>query len=236
MTANWRATIPQSDWELYETAGFGARQALGDRPALLVIDVTRGFVGEPGQSRLEAATHYRNACGETAWEALPVIARVLDVARAQGLPIYYTRGRSSVERTELGGWANKNARAAEDLGRGEEVHQIVDEVKPMPGEAIFSKEKPSGFFGTPLAAHLVQDQVDSLIVTGCTTSGCVRATVVDAFSLNYKVTVVEDGVFDRGQLSHDVNLFDMHAKYAEVAAASSVVDTITARTPSNASR
>lgn len=217
MSSEWRQSIPQADWELYQAAGFGAEQELGTRPAVLVVDVTRGFVGAQGSTGLEAVREYRNACGESAFQALPVIARVLEAARAAGVRVYYTRGRSSLAVTELGAWASKNARAQEDLRRGEDVHRIVDEVAPAPGDLVFEKEKPSAFFGTSLAAHLVQDRIDSLIVTGCTTSGCVRASVVDAFSLNYRVMVVEDAVFDRGRLSHAVGLFDMHAKYAQVA-------------------
>lgn len=217
MSSTWRETIPRSDWELYTTAGFGGAMELGVRPAVLVIDVTRAFVGAPGVRGVDATREYRNACGDHAWAALPAIAKVIDAARGTGAPVYYTRGRSAMARAQLGRWASKNARAGEDLRRGEQLHRIVDEVAPADGELVLEKDKPSAFFGTALAAHLVQDRVDSLIVTGCTTSGCVRASVVDAFSLNYRVLVVEDAVFDRGRLSHDVSLFDMHAKYAQVA-------------------
>lgn len=223
MTATWRETVPDSDWQMYDTAGFGANQELGSCPALLVVDVTRGFVGDTPGSRMDAARGYRNACGASAWEALPVIAGVLAAARDAGAPVYFTRGRSPSTSADLGRWASKNSRATEDIARGEQLHRIVDEIAPRPGETVFEKEKPSAFFGTPLTAHLVQDGVDTLVVTGCTTSGCVRATVVDAFSLNYSVVVVEDGVFDRGRMSHDVNLFDMHAKYAQVAPATEVL-------------
>jgi maleamate amidohydrolase len=81
---------------------------------------------------------------------------------------------------------------------------------------VVEKVKPSAFFGTPLASHLISLGVDTVVVTGCTTSGCVRATVTDAFSYNFRVLLVEEGTFDRGEVSHKVNLFDLNQKYADV--------------------
>lgn len=93
---------------------------------------------------------------------------------------------------------------------------IVAAVAPRENEIVINKAKPSAFFGTPLLSYLIQFGVDSLVITGGTTSGCVRATVVDAFSYNFRVAVVEEAVFDRGQVPHAINLFDMEAKYADV--------------------
>ncbi len=90
------------------------------------------------------------------------------------------------------------------------------EIAPKPGDMIVRKDKPSAFFGTPLMAYLNERRVDTLVITGCTTSGCVRATAVDAFSFNFKVGVVADGVFDRAETPHKVNLFDLSQKYADV--------------------
>jgi nicotinamidase-related amidase len=95
-------------------------------------------------------------------------------------------------------------------------YEFVHEVAPHPGDILLPKYHPSAFFGTPLASHLVNQGVDSLVVTGCTTSGCVRGTVVDAFSLNYRVVVPEECVYDRSSVSHAVNLFDIASKYADV--------------------
>jgi nicotinamidase-related amidase len=92
----------------------------------------------------------------------------------------------------------------------------VAEIAPQPRDIVICKQKPSVFFGTPLASFLTLLGADSLIVTGTTTSGCVRATVIDAFSHNYRVSVVEEGCFDRSQASHAINLCDMHAKYADI--------------------
>jgi nicotinamidase-related amidase len=101
-----------------------------------------------------------------------------------------------------------------------------DLIAPLPGEPVIKKAKPSAFFGSPLASYLPPLGVDTIVVAGTTTSGCVRATVVDAFSLNYRVIVAVDAVFDRGELAHAANLFDMHAKYADVVAVSEIVDYI----------
>jgi nicotinamidase-related amidase len=95
-------------------------------------------------------------------------------------------------------------------------NQINDEIAPMAQDIIIKKLKPSAFHGTPLNSFLTRFQADSLIMVGTTTSGCVRASVLDAFSENYRITLAEEGCFDRSQASHAINLCDMHAKYADV--------------------
>ena len=101
---------------------------------------------------------------------------------------------------------------------------IVEEIAPTPRDVVIRKEKASGFSSTPLASYLQLLKADSVLVTGTTTSGCVRATVLDAFALNFRCTVVEDACFDRSQASHAINLCDMHAKYANVLDADQVID------------
>src|SRR5947209_16792427 len=93
---------------------------------------------------------------------------------------------------------------------------IVEESAPQQGDLVVRKQKPSAFFGTALISMLNEVHADSVLVTGTTTSGCVRASVIDAFSYNLKVSVIEECVFDRGQASHKINLFDMAMKYADV--------------------
>ena len=95
-------------------------------------------------------------------------------------------------------------------------NEIVAQIAPEPQDIVVLKQKPSGFFGTNMASYLTLLGCDSLIVTGTTTSGCVRATVLDAFSLNYRIALAEEGCFDRSQASHAINLCDMNAKYADV--------------------
>src|SRR4051812_36139769 len=99
-------------------------------------------------------------------------------------------------------------------------------IAPGPRDIVIKKQKPSGFFGTNLAAYLRLLGCDIVIVVGTTTSGCVRATVVDAFSLNYRVTLAEEGCFDRSEASHAVSLCDMHAKYADVVSTAEILSYI----------
>ena len=212
----WEGLIPPEDLEVYEAAGYGERQALGGRPAVLVIDVTYNFCGERREPILKSIATYRNSCGEAAWDAIDNLTVLLPIARELDVPVLYTRGRSLGQVSDLGGWSRKNARAGEDLAHGEHGHTVVEPIAPQARDHVFEKEKPSGFFGTALTSRLIELGVDSLLVTGGTTSGCVRATVIDAFSLGFRVSVVHDATFDRGRVSHAVNLFDMASKYANL--------------------
>jgi nicotinamidase-related amidase len=103
-------------------------------------------------------------------------------------------------------------------------YEFVREIAPVPGDILLPKKHPSAFFATALTSHLIDLQADTLVVTGCSTSGCVRSSVVDAFALNFKVLVPEDAVYDRSRVSHAVNLFDMSEKYADVAPTAAVTD------------
>ena len=109
---------------------------------------------------------------------------------------------------------------------GSDGIEIYGEIAPEPCEVIIKKHHYSAFFGTDLAGWLAAKGVDTVIVTGCTTSGCVRATVIDAFSLNLRVTIAEEGCFARSQASHAINLCDMNAKYADVIGAEEVLEHI----------
>jgi nicotinamidase-related amidase len=127
---------------------------------------------------------------------------------------------------DTGSWAWKNARNEEDretIVTNLDGNEIVTPIAPSPQDIVVLKQKPSGFFGTNMASYLTLLGCDSLIVTGTTTSGCVRATVLDAFSLNYRIALAEEGCFDRSQASHAVNLCDMNAKYADVVKTSEVL-------------
>lgn len=207
----WRDLIPDRDWEVYETAGYGGRMALGRVPAVLVIDVTYGFVGKKGLPILEAIKEHPNACGPAGWEAIPHIQTVLDAARRLGAPVFYTAGTTRHVADNLGRWRDKHRRTLE---RPPDTQVIVEEIGPADGGVLIEKTKPSAFFGTPLTAILIDLGVDTVVVAGCTTSGCIRASVLDAFSYGFRVAVVEDGVFDRAELTNAVNLFDMDQKYA----------------------
>ena len=102
------------------------------------------------------------------------------------------------------------------MGVAAKGYEFVPDVAPHPEDILIPKKHPSAFFGTPLASYLIDANVDTLIVTGCTTSGCVRGSVVDGFAYNFRILVPEDAVYDRSATSHAVNLFDMASKYADV--------------------
>jgi maleamate amidohydrolase len=150
--------------------------------------------------------------------ALEHIKTLIDKARAKGLPVIYTTGERRADNWDAGSWRWKSTRGEETGGSPGSVdgNEIVAMIAPGPRDIVIKKQKPSGFFGTNLASYLTLLGCDNVIVVGTTTSGCVRATVVDAFSLNYRVVLAEEGCFDRSEASHAVSLCDMHAKYADV--------------------
>ena len=211
----WEDVIPPSERQVYQAAGYGSAQPLGRRPVVLVVDTNYAFAGRRPLPIEAAVRETRTSCGEAAWTAIAAIQRLLAAARAASIAVAYSTGRRHATLSTMGRWAAKNARAAEDLARGDDT-QIVAEIAPAPGELVIEKSRPSAFFGTDLAAHLVLLRADTLVVAGGTTSGCVRATVMDAFSLGYRVAVVHECTFDRAMVPHKVNLFDMNAKYANV--------------------
>src|SRR5262249_24899100 len=154
------------------------------------------FAGRRPQPIDEAIRECRTSCGEAAWTAIAAMKPLLAAARAAKVAVIYTTGRRHRSLSTMGQWAAKNARASEDLAQGDAT-ETVTEIAPAPGEIVVEKSRPSGFFGTDLAAHLVLRRADTLLLAGGTTSGCVRATVMDGFSLGYRVAVVHDCTFDR---------------------------------------
>jgi len=223
----WNAFLTERDKQVFAASGYGARGGFGKRPALLVIDVNYGFVGDRPEPILESVKRWMNSCGEEGWAAVGVIARLIASCRARGVPVIYTSGLRRQDAWDQGAWAYKNSRVNRDY-LGQPASQlrsniIVPEIAPGPQDLVIGKQKPSAFHGTPLLDYLVHLGCDSLLVTGTTTSGCVRASVVDAFSYNYRVAVVHDGCADRSQASHAINLCDMNAKYADVVDAAETI-------------
>jgi len=220
----WDGVIPSEELAVYEAAGYGARQQLGGRPAILVIDVTYNFCGDVREPIETSVLRYRNSCGNDAWDAIEKLQVLLPAAREAAVPVIYTHSRWFRRTEDKGGWQRKNARAREDVLSGEHGNTIVAEIAPADTDHVFEKEKPSGFFGTALMSRLTNLGIDTVLVTGGTTSGCVRATVIDAFSYDLRVAIVHDATFDRGAMPHAVNLFDMSAKYASCISTQTAVD------------
>ena len=213
----WDAYLSERD-RAYTAAHPTRTKGAGDRPCLLLLDLYRGAFGDRPEPLLDAVRTWPASCGEAGWAALPSIRRLLDAARAAGVPVIHATGLADVP-----GWAEATPRtAAPDpadeaaIDRARRKYDIVDEVAPAHGEVVVRKAAPSAFWGTPLPGLLTGLGIDTLVVAGETTSGCVRATVVDARSHRYKVLVPEPCVFDRTEASHAVSLYDLDQKYADV--------------------
>ena len=191
--------------KFYARIGFSARVGFGARPAVLVIDCNHGCA-DPSVSPMGIAMDAE----------LKNIRRLLDVARAKRLPIVHTTVVYSEEQFRDGGWFIKKVPSLEVLRPGSKESQFVPQVAPRAGELVIEKRFPSGFAGTNLQSYLTTCGADTVIVTGNSTSGCVRATVVDAVSAGFRVIIPRQCVADRVPLSHEVNLFDMDGKYGDV--------------------
>jgi maleamate amidohydrolase len=221
--AIWDDATTVRDKLVLKACGYGRVRGLGKRPALVVIDMNYNWVGDRREPVLESIKRIRHSCGEEAWDAVSVVRQLIDKAREKNIPVIYTTGLGAENNYESRRKPWKNDRHDEDETKAfSQRMEIVKEIAPQTSDIVIHKLKPSGFFGTPLQSVLNDYGVDTLLVTGGSTSGCVRATVVDAFSLNYFVAVVEEGVFDRIQLSHKANLLDMNIKYADVMKAKDV--------------
>lgn len=219
MSTPWDGLLSAEEQQVFEA--FTWQKPLGARPALLIIDVNYAFVGLKPQNIVESVADYRTSCGERGWAGVANIQVLLSGARASGIPVVYTTLINGGRRGAR--WA---ARARDEASRAilspaELEHQrigntIVAEIAPRAGEIVIEKRGASAFFGTPLLSYLNELDIDTVLLGGTTTSGCVRATAVDAACNNFYVGVVEECCFDRFDISHRVSLMDMHAKYGQV--------------------
>jgi maleamate amidohydrolase len=209
----WEGIITADDEARYDASGFGRPSGAGTRPALLIIDVQYRTVGDEPQPFFESvANHYPTSCGDAGWAAVPNVAALLAAFRERSLPVLYPHVAPK-QSYDAGRLAAKVPSIMDIPERG---YRFVEEVAPAEGDILIPKRHPSAFFATSLASYLIDLKVDWLLVTGCTTSGCVRASVVDAFAYNFHITVPHDAVYDRSPTVHAVNLFDMAQKYADV--------------------
>jgi len=208
----WDDVISEEEQKAYAAAGFGRPSGLGQRPALLIIDVQYRTVGTERKPFYEAIKEFPTSCGEVAWDAVDAIVPLVEYFRSRGWPVMYPHVAPKV--------GSEGGRLAEKvpaiMGVAAKGYEFPPAVAPLPGDVMLPKKHPSAFFGTALCSHLIDKQVDTVIVVGCSTSGCVRGTAVDAFSLNFKVAIPQECVYDRSITSHKVNLFDLGQKYADV--------------------
>lgn len=223
--ASYDTYLSDSDKAVLEVYGRENAIAFGNRPALLIVDATYAFVGEAREATWEAARKRRTACGHPAWHAIDALAPVIQMARNRGVPVIYTKGAERPDLLAHGARSLKKTRQANspstNLRNG---NDIVDEISPSTSDIVIAKEKPSAFFGTPLLSYLIALGVDSLFIAGGATSGCVRASVVDAFSNNYPCWLLQDCCFDRFEASHTMTLFDLGAKYAVIKSSSEALE------------
>jgi len=201
----WEDLLSEQDKEVIAKAGYDEKGAsswesrsLGDNPAVLTIDVQRLVVGEDVPI-LEAIEEYRTAMGDIAWEAIDHIESFLYFARERDIPVMYTRVVPS----------SYDDPDHPDL-------DIVDPVAPTEEDDVIDKSYASAFYGTDLLSRLIRKDVDTVIIVGDSTSGCVRATAVDAQQHGFDVLLPQECIFDRIQASHKIGLLDLWMKYAEV--------------------
>jgi maleamate amidohydrolase len=202
----WKDIVDEEIIEIYEP--YRREVRVGRNPAVLAIDLyNKAYQGGDRPVR-EVNRRYSGSCGENAWRAIEPTRLLLAAARKAAVPVIYTTRHADTD-----GMRSTYRRIGKEA---EELYHIKEELAPAPGDLVIYKERASGFFGTPLIAHLRKVGADSLIILGESTSGCVRASTVDAYSYGFHNVVVEECTYDRSMLSHKVNLFDLHHKYADV--------------------
>jgi maleamate amidohydrolase len=210
--AVWDGVIPDHDLKVYEQAGFSRQPCWDGTPALLIVDALWAFIGHQPVDVLEAIREYPTACGKVGWDGLERIAEVLRFFREAGLPVVYVCADGGLK--SLYGATTRTRRG--DGAADPSAYDIPERIKPAPGEPVVTKTKASGFFRTSLDVLLWRRKVDTVLIAGSTTCGCIRATTVDAHSLGFETIVLQDAVWDRSQFSHAVSLFELSMKYAAV--------------------
>ena len=219
--AIWDDLLSAQDRQVFEAYMGNATRELGKRPAIVVVDANYAFVGLKPEPILESIKTFRTSCGDVGWAVIPRLQALITLGRELGIPIVYST--TLTDQMRGAGWANRSRDNSgnEVLGHNEMEKRtlgntIVKEIEPQARDIVVEKRAPSAFYGTSLLSYLNELDIDTLLVTGTTTSGCVRATAVDAASNRFYVGIIEDCTFDRVEISHKVSLLDMNAKYGTV--------------------
>ena len=187
----------------YVSKGFASRSGYGAKPALLIVDFSNGF------------TDPASPLGGDFDQQVEVTARLLTKFRKGHLPVVYTTVAYEPDFRDAGVFIKK-VPSLSILVQGSHLVEIDDRIAPLKGESVIVKKYASAFFGTELDKYFRGLEVDTVVITGCTTSGCVRASAVDSLQYGFYTVVVREGVGDRAQGPHEANLFDMDAKYCDV--------------------
>ncbi|GAA2588328.1 isochorismatase family protein [Dactylosporangium fulvum] len=214
----WDQFLSDRDRQWLERFPRRPRMGFGSRPALVIVDNINKTVGPRGEDILATMRDQVFSMGHEAWAGIDATATLLDLVRRIGLPVVHVSTISGINSP----WDFLTYQRRPDVTFARDHHEpeagwrIVDALTPRPDELHIQKAAPSAFFGTPLLPSLIRFGVDTLVVCGNSTSGCIRATVLDAASHAFKVVIPEECVFDRTEASHAMNLFDMDQKYADV--------------------
>lgn len=214
----WKDIISLDVLEIY--SHYARETFVGLSPALLAVDLYElAYQGGP-KPISDLHRTYPSTCGENAYAAIKPTMQLFAAARAARIPIFYS--------TQDVSFASAPSRVVatnrQFMPADPSLYEIKSEFKPQSGDVIISKQRASCFFGTPLIAHLTKLGIQTVIIFGESTSGCVRATAVDAYSNGFHVVVVEECCFDRSMLSHKASLFDMHHKYTDVMHVDEVIE------------
>src|ERR1700730_11087039 len=213
----WKDVISGDVLDLYSR--YEREVFVGPSPALLAIDLYELAYEGGAKPISEISKVLPSARGEHAWAAIEPTERLFAAARSAKIPVFYTTMDVRANSRPEGLNATKRRAPRNDAS----AYAIRANFKPELDDVVITKQRASAFFGTPLQAHLTQLGVRTVIICGESTSGCVRASAVDAYSYGFHVVLAEECCFDRSVLSHKINLFDLHHKYADVLHADQVV-------------
>lgn len=217
--------LPDSEKERAANAGMGHRVGIGQRPALLIVDVQIYMMGDKREPIEESTKKYPSSCGLAAWDAVEQVKKLVDVFREQAMPVIYTYLSLKKDGSDAGPFKMKREFLKTDCWMIEGTHgaEICPLIKPQEADFVFPKKRPSAFFGTPLQEYLQAKDIDTLVVVGGSTSNCVRATVFDSASYDYHTILPSDALIDRMPTSHEVNLWDMDRQFADVMTTNEII-------------
>lgn len=210
--------LTEKEQMIIKQARMGRKIGFGKKPALLIIDMQVYMAGDKREPILESIKRYPSSCGEMAWDAIDNIRKLIDACHEINVPVIYTYQEILPDGSDAGPYKAKRDLLLIDnwFIKGTPGAQIVPKIAPEERDYVFVKKRPSAFFGTPLLTYLFGQGVDTLIITGGSTSNCVRATVFDSASYGFRTLIASDGVCDRLETSHEVNLRDMDRQFADV--------------------
>lgn len=210
----WDDLLTEVDRIVIEKGKYGQKRGYGKKPVLLIIDLQPNYIGadKPIEEQLDK---WPSGGGRTAWIGVRRILSLRDAAREAGVPIFYTRNVQNAT-AKFDNFASKRKRDNTKFIDGHPCSDLLPEVQPLPDEIVIPKSYASAFYGTPLQSYLITLGIDTVIIVGGSTSGCCRATAVDAATRSYNLIYVEDCLFDRIEASHKVALLDVWMKYGDV--------------------